>query len=159
MRGTQVAQRNAWHTIRASKKCELLLSFITHALAAPPFTPCKTLEPHFYFPGRKFLSHFRVAPSPPIKTFFRPGQAKAPHPGGKKNSAGPWEGERAGKAGQPAARGPRPPRSPLGPGAEAAARSRPTWPLGAARARGGHGHARQPGGGEPPRARAAACVR
>lgn len=108
MRGTQVAQHNAWHTIRASKKCELLLSFITHALAAPPFIPCKTLEPHFYFPGRKFLSHFRVAPSPPIKTFFRPGQAKAPHRGGKTQLARGRGSERERLANRPrGAPGPR----------------------------------------------------
>lgn len=106
MRGTRVAQHNAWHTIRAS--------FVR------------------------------------VKLKLHTGEEKLSWPVGGGASGKGWPTGRA---------GPQAPEIALGPGAAAAARSRPTWPLGAARARGGHGHARQPGGGEPPRARAAACVR
>lgn len=62
---------------------------------------------------------------------------------GRKNSAGAWRrGWRAGNAGRRAPS----PRDRPGARAAAEAHSRPAWPLDAARARGGHGHAPQSGG-------------
>lgn len=62
---------------------------------------------------------------------------------GRKDSAGAWRsGWRAGNAGRRAPS----PRGRPGARAAAATHSRPAWPLNAARARGGHGHAPQSGG-------------
>lgn len=95
---------------------------------------------------------------PPHKSLLWSGIKLELQPG--KDSDGAWGCGREKLASSP--RGAPGPREHSGARAAAAARSRPAWPLGAARARRerGHGHARRPvgaGGGELLRARAPAA--
>lgn len=162
-RGARVARHGAWHTMRAQKEDWLPLITRARARARLPLHSLQNPRAALLLPSSKkpfSYRSFRHAPAPKGEASSGPGQAGAPR---RRSRAPLARGEAGGKRLRADRAGPQAPKIALEPRAASATRSRPAWQLGAARARGGHGHARRPGGGagggEPPRARAPACGR